>query len=283
MKNSRAQKAVMLAIGLMLVISTFVAGMNMVSAQYSESVSDGEDDVSYYKWTDSGYRWKENVVRENIDITRVGIEESGGNISLELEVKGTILSQEQSEFDVWYSISLEDGNEDSYDISYNFGTLSISWPEGQELGFTEASGFGTSTFEVSFSLDKVGNPDSLKITSAETYEYLEEQGSGEHYEDSAGPESDDPGDSDGGGGTDGALDELLARGMMCLAVAIIVPIIILVIIIVVVIKLLSSEDEESQQPPQQGPPPQQQQRPPGQQQPQQQQPQQEPRDEKPDQ
>lgn len=280
------KKGIMLAIGMMLVISTFVAGIGSMSAQgdgdYSDSITDDEDDVSYWYVSDGSYGWRENVEWPDIDIISASIEESDGNISVELEVKGTIQSQEDSDSYFWYSISLEDEDGQSYSVAYYFGQIQLNWPEGSEYGFTEPSGFGTSIFEVSFSLERVGNPGFLEITSVETYEYLEEAGTGEYYHDTAGPEADDPvnGDETNGedenGDTDfdeedevdpeGVLDDLVARGMMCLAIAIIVPIVIIVIIIVVIIKLLSSDDEGGQQPSQQGPPPGQQQ-PPQQQQP----------------
>ncbi|MEF8874721.1 MAG: hypothetical protein V5A88_08665 [Candidatus Thermoplasmatota archaeon] len=246
-----------------IAIALLLAIPGLVGAQHSDFISDSEDDVFYWEETENGFRWKENVEHEDIDIISSSIEEIDGNISVELEVQGIIQSQDQSQSNVWYSISLEDGEGESYSISYQFGDLYINWPGGQEYGFTEPSGFGTSTFEVSFSLDDFGNPDSLQIMSVETYEYLEAEGTGEYYTDSAGPEADEPDTSDSGGEVDpeGFLDDLFARGMMCLAIAIIIPIIVLAIIVVVVIKLLSSEDEGSQQPPQQGPPPSQQQQP----------------------
>lgn len=250
-----------------IAIALLLAIPGLGGAQYTDSVDDTEDDVFYWQETEDGFRWKENVVREDIDIIRTSIEQIAGNISLELEVQGNIQSQEQTQSNVWYSISLEDGDGESYDVVYYFGDIYIDWPGGQQSGFIDPN-FGTSTLEVSFPLDQVGNPDSLEITSVNTYEYLESQGSGEYYRDSAGPAAEEPDTGSSNGEVDtGFIDDLIARGMMCLVVAIIVPIVILVIIIVAVVKLLSSEDEGGQQPPQQGPPPnQQQQQPPQQQQ-----------------
>jgi len=69
-----------------------------VASDYSDTITDDEDDVFYWQVTEDGYRWQENVERPDIDIIRVSIEESDGNISVELEVKGTI----QEDAQLWY-------------------------------------------------------------------------------------------------------------------------------------------------------------------------------------
>jgi len=144
------------------------------------------------------------------------------------------------------------------------GTSYLDHPTGGM--YITPSGFGTDTLEITFSLEEVGNPDSLKIVEVETHDWIDAEGEGAYYYDTAGPEATEP-DVEDEIDPEGVIDEFFARGMMCIAVAIILPIIIIVIIIVVVFKLLSGEDEEGQEPsqqrpPQQQPPPQQQQQPP---------------------
>ncbi|MFW6304453.1 MAG: hypothetical protein ACOC1V_01590 [Candidatus Saliniplasma sp.] len=247
-----------------LVVAALLFAPAIASAQYSDEITDSTNDVAYYEWTDTGYSVDEDVTRDKIDIVRVSIDESGGNITAELEVKGSILSDEETESHMWYMISMEDGDGVSYEIYYYFGQIYIEWEDGMEYGFTTPSGFGTSTLEIEFSLDTINNPDSLELTSATTYEYTESEGSGEYYMDEAEPGTDDTnGDGTNGDGTngndtdgdidydEGFIDDILARGMMCLALAIILPIIILIIIIVVVVKLLKKDDKGGEQPPQQ--------------------------------
>lgn len=239
-----------------IVIATLLLAPALVSAGYSDEITDPEGDVSYV--TETGYE-DDNVERPNIDIVRVSIEESGGEIHVELEVKGTI----QEDTYVGYHINLRDENDDSYDLYSGWyaefiGAVVIEYPTGGET--LEASGFGTSTLQTSFSLDLVGNPSSLRINSVETHEVIYEDESGEYYYDTAGPEADEPvnGDTNGNDETngdfdfdEGIIDDLIARGMLCIALAIILPIIIVIILIVVVLKVLSKDDKGGEQPPQQ--------------------------------
>lgn len=233
----------------------------LVSADYSDTITDDEDDVFYWQETEDGFRWKSEVERPDIDIIRVSIEEIDGNISVELEVKGTI----QEDVEVWYYIALEDEDGNSYDIYKGHGypgECYLDYPGGGEA--LEPSGFGTSTFQVSFSLELVGNPESLEISEVITHDWLDSEDEGEYYHDTAGPEATEPDTEDDEGEIDpeGILEDIFARGLICLAVVVLIPLIILVIIVVVVIKMLSSDDEGGQQPPQQGSSTQQQQQPP---------------------
>ncbi|MEF8873476.1 MAG: hypothetical protein V5A88_02260 [Candidatus Thermoplasmatota archaeon] len=237
-----------------LLITLVLLSPVIASAQYEDTITDSEDDLFYYKETDSGWSWVEGVERPDVDIIEVEVTESGGEIVTSLEVKGTI----QEDTQVWYSISLEDGNGDSYEVMYTQGTGYLEYPNG---GMSiEPSGFGTSTFEASFSSEDVGNPSSLSITDAQTHDWIDTGEEGEHYVDVAGPEAEDPtnGDENGDSGDSGdsgevdedLLEKVWAGSMLCIAISIIVPIVILVIIIVVVIKVLGSEEDE-QEPPQQ--------------------------------
>jgi len=237
-----------------------------VNGDYSDSITDDEGDVFYYYQDEDSWGWQENVERPDIDIIRASIEESGGEIFVELEVKGTI----QEDVEVWYVITLEDEEGDSYKMGHWQGTGYLDHPTGGM--YIEPSGFGTNTLEITFSLDDVGNPDSLEIVEVETHDWIDAEGEGAYYYDTAGPEATEPDVEDDEDEIDpeGVLDDLFARGMMCIALVIIIPIIVIVIIIVVVIKILGSGDEEDQEPSEQGPPPQQQQppeQPPEQQQP----------------
>jgi len=242
----------------LIVVATLLLAPAIASAGYSDEITDPEGDVSHREWYETGWRWRENVERPDIDIVRASIEEIGGEIHVELEVKGTVRSQEDTDSYLWYQISLEDEEGESYEFNYYFGELYMIWPGGQQYGVIEASGFGTSTLELSFSLEDVGSPNSLQITSVETYEYLDEAGSGELYQDTAGPEADEPvnGNDNDNGDFDfdfdeGFIDDLIARGMLCIALAIILPIIIIIVIIVIIVKVLKSDDKGGEQPPQQ--------------------------------
>lgn len=232
----------------LVLLSSLILTPVVASAQYTDSVSDPEGDVFYWKETEDGYRWRENVERPNIDITSVNIEESGGGIEVSLEVKGVI----HDDPGFHYQMSLEDGDGGSYGISFNNGDCYLEWPNGFKT--LEYSGVSTSTFQTSFSLDEVDNPSHLEISETITHNWLEEEGEGEYYQDTAGPDAEDP----DGSGSDGEtetdeefIDKIWTGGLLCLAVAIIVPLLIVVIIVVILIKVVKSEDEKEKRPPQQ--------------------------------
>ncbi len=212
-------------------------------AQYSDSIDDSTDDVDYWRVTDNEYEWKENVERPDIDIVRASIEKSGGDIQVELEVKGSV----RNESELWYTISLEDEEGEAYNIhigqSMYGGTCHLGYPNGgKTLDEQNYSGFGTSTFTVSFSLDEVGNPASLEITSVGTYDWLEAENQGEYYYDEAEPGTSTSGSSDGP--SSGSFPVDVAKwGMLCIALAVIIPILIIVLIVVVIVKVIGGEDE----------------------------------------
>lgn len=243
-----------------LIIAFMLFTPTIASAQYSDEVTDSTGDVKHWRVTDTGsYGWRENVERPNVDIVRTSIDESAGELNVELEVKGTIQSDAQEDSFFMYVIEMEDGDGESYDITYSFGQIYFEWPGGTEYGFTEPAGFGTSTLQVSFLLEEYGNPDSLEISSVTTYEYTGSAGTGEYYMDEASPGSDGSnGDGSSGDLTDeekDMLDKLWAGSMLCIALAIIIPIVIVVIIIIVLIKVIGGDKDEGQppqQPPQQG-------------------------------
>ncbi|MFO7791351.1 MAG: hypothetical protein R6W73_00010 [Candidatus Saliniplasma sp.] len=243
----------------MIVVAALLLAPALASAQYSDEITDSTDDVDYWYYSESGYGWDNNVERPDIDIVRASIEESGGEIHVELEVKGTIQEDEE----LWYYIGLRDENDESYDLYSGYyytdtsGVVYLNYPTGAET--LDASGFGTSTLQTSFSLELVGNPESLEIDSVETYDWKDSVDSGEYYIDEAEPGTDDSnGDGSNGDSSDGeidfdegVIDDIIARGMLCLALAIILPIIIIIVIIVIIVKVLKSGDKGGEQPPQQ--------------------------------
>ncbi|MBS3790826.1 MAG: hypothetical protein KGY66_07920, partial [Candidatus Thermoplasmatota archaeon] len=238
----KAKKYVVGLIALVLLLA--IPGL--ASAQYSDNVSDSGDDIFYYYVTETSVGWRTNKERPNIDIIEASIGESDGNISVSLKVKGTI----QNDTAIHYQIVLKDESDNSYHISYGYqshGECYLQYSTEDSAGgkTLEYSGIGESTFETSFSLDDVGNPNSLEIAEVITHDWVDSDEEGtEYYTDTAGPEADEPVDEDVD--SDQILGDLFARGMMCIAVAIILPIIIIVIIIVVVLKVLSGGDEGSQ-------------------------------------
>ncbi len=234
----------------LIVVATLLLATALASAGYSDSITDSTGDVYYWRWDGTSYSWRENVERPDIDITGASIQESGGVITVSIQVVGSIRDTDSHH----YSIILEDENEDSYSIWFNDGTCFMSAPDF--YGELEYSGIGTNTLEMVFSLEDVGNPESLRITSVETHDWLDEEETGEYYYDTAGPEADEPvngndnGEDDNGedDNGEGIIDHLLARGMLCIALAIILPIIIIVIIVIIV-KVLKKDDKSDGHPP----------------------------------
>ncbi|MFO7991162.1 MAG: hypothetical protein R6U61_02575 [Thermoplasmata archaeon] len=260
----KSKKITVLVSLMALMTALMLLTPTIASAQYSDEITDPTGDVDHWRVTDTGgYGWRENVERPDVDIVRVSIEESGGNLTVELEVKGTIQSDAQEDSYFMYVIELENGDGESYDITYSFGQIYFEWPGGTEYGFTEPTGFGTSTLQVSFLLEEYGNPDSLEISGVTTYEYTGSAGTGEYYMDEASPGSDDSSNGDGSSDdlTDeekDMLDKLWAGSMLCIALAVIIPIVIVVIIIIVLVKVMGGDKDEGQsqqQGYQQGPPP----------------------------
>jgi len=259
----------------LIVIATLLLAPALASAGYSDSITDSTGDVYYWRWDGTSYSWRENVERPDIDITGASIQESGGVITVSIQVVGSIRDTDSHH----YSIILEDEDEDSYNIWFNYGYCYMSAPGF--YGQLEYSGAGTSTLEMIFYLEDVGNPESLRIRSVETHDWVDEDETGEYYYDTAGPEADDPVNGNGNDNGDfdfdfdegqsvlsqtrlrvhdngdfdfdfdeGFLDDIISRGMWCLALIILIPIIIIILIVVFVI-FLKKGDKGGEQPPQQ--------------------------------
>ncbi len=168
-----------------VMLTLFLAPV-LASGQYEDTVTDPAVNVFYRTWDGSYYKWEYDMGRPDVDIRRASIEEIHGYINVSLEVEGTIVDDELTH----YLITLRDENNESYEISFNDGYCNLTTPESSSS--PEYDGVGTSTFEVNFSLEYVGNPGSLRIAVVETYEWLDEEGTGEYFYDTAGPEADYP-------------------------------------------------------------------------------------------
>ena len=236
-----------------IVLTTLLLAPAIASAQYSDSISDSTGDVFHWEWDGTSYRWRENVERPDIDITGASIRESGGYIYASIEVKGTI----RATYEIHYNIMLVDEDGESYDIWYTDGVGYIQSPYFYGT-LEQVSGVGTSTLEVVLSLEDLGYPASLEIASVETHDWLDDVESGEYYLDTAGPEADEPiedddedDDNDEFEFDEGIIDDLIERGMWCLALIIIIPIVIIIIIIIVLVKVLGKDDKGGEEPPKQ--------------------------------
>lgn len=235
---------------ILLAISLLLVTTSLASGQYNDSFTDSTGDVWYYQYTETKFQWKEGVERPDIDITRVEVSESGNTITVSLRVKGTISNRNE----VVYEISLEDENEDTYQVLFTGGQCYLEGPNSYMM--LEASGVGTSTLETSVSLSEINNPSSLDVVEAYSWDWIDAEGEGEYYYDVAGPEATSPtgssnGDDSSGEITEEWLDRLLAGSLFCIALGVIIPIIILVVIIVLIFKLLKSDEDKGQHPSQQ--------------------------------
>ncbi len=244
------KKRIYIAVSLLIAL-LLLATPILTSAQYDDSITDSDGDVFYWKETETGWRWQEGVERPNIDIIRTETTEDNGNILVSLEVKGAIINDDA----IIYMVYLEDEEGDSYTLNYHDGSCWIYAPQAYEQ--IQADGIGSSTLEMSFSLAHVGDPSELSIARVETYDWIDAEGEGEYYHDTAGPEAEPP--TNGNGNDDDLDEELLERlwagSMICIALVIIVPLVVIIIIVVVVFKLLKSDEEDDQQKYQQQPPP----------------------------
>jgi len=225
-----------------IVLTTLLLAPAIASAQYSDSISDSTGDVFHWEWDGTSYRWRENVERPDIP-----------DIYASIEVKGTI----RATYEIHYNIMLVDEDGESYDIWYTDGVGYIQSPYFYGT-LEQVSGVGTSTLEVVLSLEDLGYPASLEIASVETHDWLDDVESGEYYYDTAGPEADEPiedddedDDNDEFEFDEGIIDDLIERGMWCLALIIIIPIVIIIIIIIVLVKVLGKDDKGGEEPPKQ--------------------------------
>ncbi len=238
--NGKRYMIAVMALALLLVIQ------GMSSAQYSDEITDPRGDVSHWRVTETGYGWRHNVERSDVDIRETRIREETGEIIVSLQVEGNIRSEEN----FWYHIYLEDEEEETYSIHFEAGNCLLYSPYYYS-NLIEFSGVGTNTFQTSFSLEDVGQPSTLSIVEVYAWEWMETDETGEYYWDTAGPEADDP--TDGNGDTDEDVEEglgdLFDMGRTCMLITIIVVVIIVIIIIIVLIKFLKKDDEEK--PPQQ--------------------------------
>ncbi len=249
-------------VSLILMLALILVSTFPVMGQYSDEITDPQGDVSWWRYVDGRYTWGEGE-RPNIDIIGAQIYRDGDDIVASLEVVGSI----RSDNNVIYHIYLIDEEGQTYGIHFQDGICYLYGPGIYDT--IEFTGVGTSTFETSFSLESVGYPSSLSISEIYTWDWVEGEGEGEYYMDTAGPEADDPIDDNDDPDDNDEFDEeffedILERGMWCLALVIIIPIVVIIVIIVVIIKLLKGGDKGGEEPPQQY-----QQQPPAQQPPQQ--------------
>ncbi len=239
----------------LIVVAALLLAPALASAQYSDSISDPQGDVLYHHYSDGRYRWGEGE-RPDIDIIGAEIEREGDDILVSLEVVGSI----RDEDNILYKIILEDEDQNTFTIDFKGGECLFYGPNIYDS--IEYSGVGTSTFQTRIPLVDFDNPESLRIAEIYTWDWFEGEDEQEFYHDTAGPEADDPvngndNDNDETNGDfdfdfdEGLIDDLIARGMLCIALAIILPIIIVIILIVVVLKVLSKDDKGGEQPPQQ--------------------------------
>lgn len=80
-----------------LILSTFT-----VSA---ESLTDSTGDVYYWAGTEGAWSWKQNIHRDNIDITEVSSVINGDNITITFKVVGTIQTTEKFGYYYYYNTS----------------------------------------------------------------------------------------------------------------------------------------------------------------------------------
>jgi hypothetical protein len=130
-------------------------------------MTDSEGDIVLETYTDR----IEGVERPNIDITQVEITESNGIVTISLTVKGMIIISK----DINYNIILYDGHKWTASISYNDGICKMEWTKNLEdilnETYLEATGVGTNTLFINFSLEEFGNPLYLYISRVNTFEY----------------------------------------------------------------------------------------------------------------
>ena len=157
----------------------------LVSAQNNHVITDPEGDVVLETYTDR----IEGVERPNIDITRAGIAESNGIVTISLTVKGIITSSA----DINYHITIRDEYKWNAGISYNDGICKMEWTDLEDNIkeiYLEANGVGTNTTFINFSLEEVEKPSYLYISEVNTFEYfMDEFDNFESYTDTCEPKS----------------------------------------------------------------------------------------------
>lgn len=155
----------------------------MTSAQYEQVLIDEEGDVLRIDGDSHT-----PAHRPNVDISQVAVSESGGVITVSLTVVGTITDQEN----LSYMASLI---VDEYSVLFLIyengdGIVTMNFFESVE---NSTVGSGTSTLSFMFTLEDIGDPESLILWSAMTMELVEEGGSDVMYQDFVFNDDYDPG------------------------------------------------------------------------------------------
>jgi len=71
----------------------------------AESITDGTGDVYYWTGTDSVWAWKQNNIRDNIDITEISSVLNGDKITITFKVAGNIQTTEKFGYYYYYNTS----------------------------------------------------------------------------------------------------------------------------------------------------------------------------------
>jgi len=80
-----------------LILSTFIAS--------AESITDGTGDVYHWTGTENAWSWKQNNIRNDIDITEISSSINGDNITITLKVAGTVQTTEKFAYYCYYNTS----------------------------------------------------------------------------------------------------------------------------------------------------------------------------------
>lgn len=178
--NIKKQLVVFATLTLLLAISA----VGFVQADsYDDILHDDEGDVDHVHTNGIVI----GVERQDVDIIRAELSESGGTVTISLTVKGVI----RDHTNITYYIYLEDETEDGfYMLTYTEESCQIwaSNNNGYSIYEGNAVGSGTDTLTITTTLGELLNPDTLKLDTIFTYDYYT---ANEYYWDSASPGDED--------------------------------------------------------------------------------------------
>ncbi len=145
-------KNLVILIGLIGILSSSVIAS-------AGSLSDGTGDVYYWTGVGTAWSWKQNVIRNNIDITSISSTINGEKITISMTVAGTI--QESEKFGYYFYYNTSDTN---YFVMMMGGSpIAMGIREGGGEGAYSSGEPTVSGNTISAEFDVLGNTDSTEI------------------------------------------------------------------------------------------------------------------------
>jgi len=116
-------------------VAFVISSLMMCASASADSVSDPSGDVYHWKASDSGFKWDLSIdSKPNIDITELSYSIVGEQLTLSMEVSGTIQTSEKIVYIAWMNVS----------NAYYW----LSWTNGQSTSIAMNTDEGSVDFDI---------------------------------------------------------------------------------------------------------------------------------------